>query len=208
MNIHRDLSSKFIDGLIPALILYLLNVLVLMTTPPLDQYFGGTGLLVFVVGLVAVAMFSLQRALVSRSSEVARAWYGMAGGLLAWWVIEASSRLENRSLVSLTSFMVLIMASLMTGLLWRPILPLGARFFMASLLGLAGVRVVIVFLHPFSDWSPVLRLLYIGLGIGFIVALIGVMAWMFLFSERRIQRMGAALSMALLAIGTFYLFLP
>ena len=208
MNIHRDLTSKFVDGLIPAFILYLLNVLILMTIGPLDRFFGGTGLLVFVIGLVAVAMFSLQRALWSRSSEVARAWYGMAGGLLAWWVIEASSLLENRPLVGLASFVVLIMASLMTGLLWRPFLPLGARFFMASLLGLAGERVAIVFLHPFSGWSPVVRLLYIGLGIGLIVALIGVMAWMFLFSERRIQRMGAALSMALLAIGVFYLFLP
>lgn len=208
MNIHRDLTSKFIDGLVPALILYLLNVLILMTAGPLERFFGGTGLLVFVISLVAVAMFSLQRALWSRSSEVVRAWYGMAGGLLAWWVVEASSLLEDRPLVGLTSFVVLLMAGLMTVLLWRTFLPLGARFFMASLLGLAGERVMIVFLHPFSGWSPVARLLYIGLGIGLIVALIGVMAWMFLFSERRIQRMGAALSMALLGIGVFYLFLP
>lgn len=208
MNIRRDLTSKFVDGLVPALILYLLNMLILMITSPLERFFGGTGLMIFVIGLVAVAMFSLQRSLWSRSSEVARAWYGMAGGLLGWWVIEASTFLENRSLFGLTSFVVLIMASLMTGLLWRPFLPLGARFFMASLLGLAGERVMIVFLHPFSGWSPVARLLYIGLGIGLIMALMGVMAWMFLFSERRIQRMGAALSMALLAIGVFYLFLP
>ena len=82
---RRDLRSKILDGLLPALVLYLLLMLILFGLKPIQAFFGGPGLLVYVIGLLGVAMFSLQRSLMTSMSESARAWYGMAaiqnGGL-------------------------------------------------------------------------------------------------------------------------------
>ncbi|HMN60482.1 MAG TPA: hypothetical protein PJ988_08970, partial [Anaerolinea sp.] len=78
MNYRRDLRSKLMDGLLPTLALYLLAVLVLLPAPLFQTYWGGPGLLLYLLSLLAIAMYSLQRALVTRYSEVTRAWYGMA----------------------------------------------------------------------------------------------------------------------------------
>ena len=88
MDYRRDLRSKLLDGLLPAVALYLLAMPVLLPVDLIDWRFGRSGLLVYILGLMGIAMFSLQRGLVSRYSETARAWYGMAGGLRAWSVIE------------------------------------------------------------------------------------------------------------------------
>ena len=94
----------------------------------IDWRFGRSGLLVYILGLMGIAMFSLQRSLVSRYSETARAWYGMAGGLRAWSVIEIGAVLDNRPVSGAATMVVLMMGALVTVLLWRPHLPQGARW--------------------------------------------------------------------------------
>lgn len=206
MNYRRDLSSKLLDGLLPAAVLYLLNLLVIMPTGLIEFNFKRSGLLVFMIGLMAVAMFSLQRALVARFSETVRAWYGVAGGLLAWLVVETGSRLDGNAFPSPTAALLLVMSGLVTLLLWRS-LPLGARFFMVACQAYGIERLILAFIEPFAAWSPALRVLHIGAGVAAIAGMLGVLMWMLVFSERRTQRMWAALAAALLAIAAFYIFM-
>ena len=205
MDYRRDLRSKLLDGLLPAVALYLLAMLVLLPVDLVDWRFGRSGLLVYILGLMGVAMFSLQRALVSRYSETARAWYGMAGGLLAWSVLEIGAVLDNRPVSGAATMIVLMMAALVTLLLWRPHLPLGARFFMVACLAYGTAQLALFFFQSFSGWSPALLVFYRGLGLVSAAAALGVLAWIFIFSEWRTQRMWAALAVTLLATAAFYI---
>ncbi len=203
MDYRRDLRSKLIDGLLPTAVFYLLAMLAIMPAPLIARFWGGPGLLLYLLGLLAVAMYSLQRALVNRFSEATRAWYGMAGGLLAWSVVELAGSLENRPLYGPTPVILLIMTALITVLLWRPYLPVGARFFLAASLA-GGVRqLTIHFIQTLSGWSPALQVLYLGTGIAAAGAGLLVLAWIFVFSEWQIQRMWGALAAALLALTAF-----
>ena len=203
MDYRRDLRSKLVDGLLPTGVFYLLAMLAIMPAPLVERFWGGPGLLLYLLGLLAVAMYSLQRGLVSRYSETTRAWYGMAGGLLAWSVVELASSLEKRPMYGPTPAVLLILASLITVVLWRPYLPVGARFFLAACLA-GGVRLLTIqFIRTLSGWSPALQVFYLGVGIFSAVAAVLVLAWIFIFSEWQIQRMWAALAAALLALTSF-----
>lgn len=203
MDYRRDLRSKLSDGLLPAVVLYLLAILAVMPVQIIGRFWGRPGLLVYLLGLLAVAMYSLQRALVHRYSEVIRAWYGMSGGLLAWAVIDLATGMENRPIYGPTPAILLIMASLITLLLWRPYLPVGARFFQAACLACGVRQMALFFIHSLSGGSPALQVFYLGLGIFSAAAGLLVLAWIFVFSEWQIQRMWAALAAALLALTAF-----
>ena len=200
MDYRRDLRSKILDGLLPAVALYLLVMLVLLPVDLIDWRFGRSGLLVYILGLMGVAMFSLQRALVTRYSDTARAWYGMAGGILAWSVIELASVLDNRPVSGSAAVVILMMAALVTALLWRPHLPLGAQFFLVACLACGITHIALIFIQSFSAWSPALQVFYRGLGLASAAGALGVLAWMFTFSALRTQRMWAALAVTLLTI--------
>jgi hypothetical protein len=205
MDYRRDLRSKLLDGLLPAVALYLLTMLALLPVDLIDWRFGRSGLLVYILGLMGVAMFSLQRALVSHYSETARAWYGMAGGLLAWSVIEISMVLDSRPISGAATVVVLMMAALVTLLLWRPHLPLGAHFFLVACLAYGIAHLALIFIQSFSSWSPALLVYYRILGFVSAAGVLGVLAWIFFFSEWRTQRMWAALAVTLLATAAFYI---
>jgi len=203
MDYRRDLRSKLLDGLLPAVALYLLAVLVLLPVDLIEWRFGRSGLLLYILGLMGIAMFSLQRALVSRYSETARAWYGMAGGLLAWSVIEIGALLDNRPVSGAATMVVMMMAALVTLLLWRPHLPLGARFFLVASLAYGTAHLALIFIRSFSGWSPALLVFYRIVGFISTAGTMGILAWIFLFSEWRTQRMWAALAVTLLATAAF-----
>jgi hypothetical protein len=203
MDYRRDFHSKLFDGLLPALVLYL-AMLVIMQAEVIASMFGGAGLLVYQLGLLAVAMFSLQRALAPRFSETARGWYGMAGGLLAWSVFELGQMVEKRSFSGPTMALTLIMAVLVTGLLWQRFLPVGARFFLATCLAYCAGHMMLAFSELLSSWSPVLLVLYRGIGFLSLAGAVGAQAWMFLFTDRRMQRMWGALGTAVLAVAAYY----
>ncbi len=205
MNYRRDLRSKLLDGLLPAAALYLLAMLVILAAGLIDRRFGGVGLLVYVLGLISVAMFSLQRSLVQRYSEAARAWYGMAGGLLAWSVVEISAMLEKRTLTGTTTTLLIIMSALTVVLLWRPYLPLGARFFLAACLSYGAGHATLAFIRSLSGWSPALLVFYRVLGGLLAAGAAGALVWIFGLSTWRIQRMWAALAATLLGTAAFYI---
>lgn len=205
MDYRRDLRSKLLDGLLPAVALYLLAMLVILPVDLVNWKFGRAGLLVYILGLMGVSMFSLQRALVVRFSETARAWYGMAGGLLAWSVIEIASVLENRPVSGTSTAIFLMMAALVTALLWRPHLTTGARFFLSACLAYGVAHLTLTFIQSLSGWSPALQVFYRTLGYISAAGAVCTLAWVFVFSEWRIQRMWAALAATLLATAAFYI---
>jgi len=203
---RKDFNSKLLDGLLPALVLYLLFMLVVLGLKPIRAEFGGPGLLIYALGLLGVAMFSLQRALVQRFSEATRAWYGLAAGLLAWSVAEIGGLLDGSGLLTPRGVILLLMVTLVTALLWRAGQPLGVRFFLATFLANWGGDVAVSFLRVAAEWGPAVRVFYLGIGLVSGLVSLGVLLWIFFRSERRVQRIWASLWVILFAVGAVYIF--
>jgi hypothetical protein len=203
---RRDLRSKLLDGLLPALVLYLLLMLVVFGLAPIVRLFGGPGLFLYMVGLLGIAMFSLQHALLLRLPETTRAWYGMAGGVLAWAVTEISGLLAGGKEATLREMIGLIMAWLVIALLWRGNLSLGARFFVTAYLTNWSGSVLLSTLQTIASWNPVLELFFRSLGVISAAGSLLLLIWMFFRSERRIQRIWASLFIVLLGAGAVFVF--
>ncbi len=203
---RRDLTSKLLDGLLPALVLYLLFMLVALGLKPIRAIFGGPGLLIYALGLLGVAMFSLQRALVPRFSETTRAWYGMAAGLLAWAVTEIGGLMDGSELFTPRGAILLLMLTLVTVLLWRAGQPLGVRFFLITFLANWSGDVTVTFLQRAAGLGAPLRVFYYSMGALCGVSAITIFLWMFFRSQRRVERIWASLWAVLLAVGAVYIF--
>jgi hypothetical protein len=203
---RRDLRSKIFDGLLPALVLYLLLMLILFGLGPIRSFFGGPGLMVYDLGLLGVSMFSLQRSLANGLSETTRAWYGMAAGVLVWSVVEISALLEPTIEPGLRGTILLILVSLVGALLWRHNLPLGARFFWITVCGNWAGSDLLLYIEKASSWSPALLLFYRATGFFAAGAAVILLAWVFLGSQRRVQRVWASLAIVMLGVVAVYIF--
>lgn len=203
---QRDLPSKILDGFLPALVLYLLLMLILLGLGPIQTFFGGPGLMVYVLSLLGVAMYSMQRSLALRLSETTRAWYGMAAGVLAWAVVEISAMLEPSAGPGLRGTILLMLVSLVGALLWRHSLPLGGRFFWLTFCANWAGSGLLDFLKLASTWSPAFLLFYRMTGIAAAAGAVMILVWVFASSQRRVQRIWASLAIILLAVYSVYSF--
>lgn len=188
----REWRSKLIDGILSASILILLWLLIELAVRPIEYVFGPPGLLVYVLGLLAVSMFALQQALVNRHGETLRTWYGICGGFLAWSVIEVINELGVPVMPNMASLVLLIMVGLIVMLLWRN-LPLGARYFSLTFLlnwvGMVFMRVQGIL----ARYSPIFDLAYRATGWLSLMGVLAVLIWILFRSRRRPQRVMAAL---------------
>jgi hypothetical protein len=190
-EINHELRSKLIDGVLSAVILCLMWLVVALSIRPVEVAMGRPGLLIYVLGLMAIAVLCLQQAQGIRRSEPAQAWYGMAGGFLAWAVASVSEYF-GLPVQNSAGLILLIMVSLIVAQLWR-VLPIGARFFGAAfLLNWLGTLVMILG-EMLAKLSPILTFLYRATGyLALLLALLGL-GWVLFSSKRRIERITGAL---------------
>ena len=193
LRIRRDWLSKLTDGVVVAFMLVLLWLVVALVVWPIEQVFGRPGLLVYGLGLLAVAMFSLQQALFSTNSETTRTWYGIAAGFLAWSVANVATRL-GVLLSGPGGFLLWIMAVLVTVLFWRSFMPVSARFFSLTFLLCWTLFLMVDVKAGLSKLSPVFTLLYKATGYLAILAALLVLGWILFQSRHRTQRVTGALA--------------
>jgi hypothetical protein len=199
--------SKLTDGLLAALILFLLWLIVMLVIKPVKIAFGTPGLLVYALGLLGIAMYCFQQALVYLYSESLRAWYGIAGGFLAWSVLLVSTNLGYPFLAGPASAVLLIMLALVVFVMWRSYLPLGARFFFLTFLLNWGGYLVMQVEPVLSRLSPVFYLAYRATGVLAVLVAVFALVWVLFRSRRRIQRISGALAiwfLISLAISIFH----
>lgn len=206
MNWKRDFSSKFFDGILPVFVLYLLWQTTLLPVGILYHRFGGPGLMVYALALIAISAYSFQRGLSTRIAETTRGWYGMASGLLAWAATEYTSLITRSSLSNLDTAIPLLLAILVTVLLWQQYLPAGARFFLATYLSNGAGHILIAFFRLLADTSPAASLFYFLMGYAAIAMALGGLGWIVFFSERRLQRLWAALVVLMAGSAAVYIF--
>ena len=206
VSISRHGWSKLTDGLLAAVILYLLWLFVVLAIRPIEQRFGQPGLLVYTLGLLAVAMYALQQAIFQRHSETTRAWYGIASGSLAWSVMEVSTFLGAPILANAGGVILMIMASLIFTLLWRSALPLGMKFFGVTLLMNWAEYILMQVQAWLSGLSPIFALSYRITGYLALFGIVLAIGYIFSYSSRRLQRVSAALLVWFFASLALYVF--
>ncbi len=203
-----ELRSKLLDGVLAPLVLVLLTVLLALIVRPVEIVFSRPGLLVYAVVIMAAAVVSLERSVVLRYVDTARAWWGMLGGLLTWTVIEIANLISTNSIVSETGVLSMMLVILVVGVLWRRVLPLGVKFYAVSLLGawatylgLAGFRFLV---QANPDPGAANAFTILGLSVGGLSVL--VLAWTFFQSKNRMQRLWVTLILWLCAMLMIYVF--
>jgi hypothetical protein len=191
---NRGLWSRLVDGVFSALLLLLGSITILLVIPPIAVRFGRPGLLVYMIGLLAIAMYALQQALIPLHPDTRRAWFGIAGGMLAWSVAVVNNSLGVPIFPNQAGIVLLIMVSLIVALLWKSV-PLGARFFSLAFL-LNWVESIFLNLQPWlASFSPIFALLLRLVGVLALAGALMVAGWILLRSRGRIQRVSGALAL-------------
>lgn len=199
---RKDLRSKLTDGLLAGLILVLLLSLVVLLTEPIYNIAARPGMLIYVLCLIAFSVYCLERALVTRHPETFRAWYGMAGGQVAWVVVALSNDLGMQKTVSLTSLLLLLLVALGITRLWRRYLPTGMRFYCLSLLLTWFGHMLISSKPLLAPGLPALAFLYDAMAYLLILGFLLTLWWIFTQTDRRIQRLSAAPWLAFFAVAS------
>lgn len=187
------LRSKLIDGLLTAGVLVLLDIVVVMFVKPIMVIFDRPGMLVYTVVLVALSAICLERSMSLRDPEMTRAWWGILGGLGSWVVIEFSIWLGAEVLINETGIIILMLALLISSVLWRKISYVGLHYFLLMFfmgwvghVGLASLMFLSSFLPQFNS---VLQ------GAGFVSGAVMAIAILYIMvkSQTRMDRLNAAL---------------
>jgi hypothetical protein len=208
METKFELRSKLVDGLLTPLVLILLSVLLALLIRPIDIIFQRPGLLIYTIILLALAIFTLERCVVPRYSEAARACWGIVGGVFTWGVIEMSNFIGVQGLTSETGMISMVLVGLVVGVLWRKILPLGVKFFSVALLGgwvghlglyYTNLVVNMNSLENSTGTYPILGLMLGGL-------ILIVLLWNFIQSKKRLSRLWGAVIVWMCAMLLIYIF--
>jgi hypothetical protein len=203
-DVNHEWRSKLMDGVLPALVLCLTWLVVAISIAPVEVIFGAPGLLVYVLGVMAFAVYSLHRSLNNHYAEPTQAWYGTAGGFLAWSVVSVSAYF-GLPVQKSASLILIIMAGLVVAELWR-VLPAGPRFFgLAFLLNWLGA----ISMHieeVLAPYSPVFTLLYRATGYIAVLLVFFVVGWVLFLTRRRMERIVGALGIWFLVSLALYVF--
>jgi hypothetical protein len=203
-EINNDWRSKLVDGVLSAFVLCLTWLVVALSIGPVEVIFGTPGLLIYVLGLMAIAVYSLQQSMNNHHAEPTRAWYGAAGGFLAWSVVSVSAHF-GLPVQKSSGLILIIMAGLIVAELWR-VLPVGPRFFCVALLLNWLGSICMHIGGVLSRYSPIFTLLYRATGyIAILLALLGI-GWVLFLTRRRIERISAALVIWFLVSLALYVF--
>jgi hypothetical protein len=199
--IRRDLQSKLMDGLFTGFALIFLTAVLRLLMLFSEAVLGKPGVLSLVFGVLAVMILCLDRSLVSRFPDALRARFGMAGGILAWTLVELNSSLLEEGLrFSLPFVLELIVISLIVSVLWRRLLPLGGKFYaLTFLLDWGNTLLLLVKQQLEAGYSPPIKAVWSIIGYLAILGIIVTIGWILTFSENRQQRLWGGLVLWVLA---------
>ena len=201
-----DLRSKLTDGLLAAGVLVLLDIVIVLFVKPIMVIFDKPGMLVYTVVLVALTAICLERSLSDSDPIMTRVWWGLLSGAAGWVVIEFSVWMGAQSLISETGVIILMMALLLSSVLWRKIPAVGLHYFLLLIfMGWLG-HVGLASLRFLSGYVNQIHSVMIGTGIlsgGFMAAAV---LYIFVRSRTRMDRLNAALVIWISAMIMIYVF--
>lgn len=186
------LMRKISYGLLPAVMLVIVTIAMNLLIAPVLSAFGSPGLLVYTLGILAVGMIALERCVQMRYGETERAGFGIVAGLFLWFAVDSANRMEQIGLGIEVGLILLIVAGLIVWTLWKPVFPMGVKFFaLVFLLNwaarfLIGLQVQLATDFPLFSWT------YQITGFAGLVGVLFFMLWMLAQAESKIHHLWAA----------------
>ncbi len=206
MHLTQDIRSKLLDGLLASAVMVLFSLVIALLIRPVEILFGRPGLLIYTVLLLAIDMAALERSINPKFNDIQRTGWGLAAGLVAWAVIELSTVLGDQTLQSETGVLMLMMVGATVGILWRKVLPIGVRYMAVVILScwagqllISGQAFMAGMNASFNQISQIVGFVIVGVGIL-------TLAWVFLESRTRLQRVTGALVLWFCSIALIYIF--
>jgi len=196
MNWRQDLGSKLFDGILAAVMLYLLYTFALLLVGPIQARAGRPGLLIYALVLIAISVYCLEHSLLLRIPDNYRAWYGMVGGITAWSSIRLSHILSTTQSNDVSSVLALILVALTVTRLWRRHLPLGAKFYALTFLISWGAQLLLDERDALIAWQPLFLQGYQIAGYLAVAAALWIIWWILFRTDRRLDRLNMAPALA------------
>ena len=194
---HRPISpkvdGKILEGIVPALALLILTVMMDLLIYPIQVAFHNNGLLVFFIVSLALGVFMLERSTRFSIDEGTRALSGMLAGLFFWhalWMVQLFASID---FASAGAVMILIIITLIGIPLWRPIFPLGVKFFLVSFLASWVNRAMVIYLQHTAENGLATFGLYYLAGFLAVVSVLICFGYLIFRAEFRIHRLWTAL---------------
>lgn len=171
--------GKISDGLFAAIKLVIVYYLARLLLIPVDRFFGLTGVVIYVIIIMAVGAFYLYRSLAPGTSDHKRAWKGMMAGLLFWLAFVMIADFGSFPLFERLGILFWVMLVLVMVTLWKKVQPIGVKMSLALFLVCWIGKIYFISLARVVDWLPVLQLAFsairyltIAAGVGAIVFII------------------------------------
>ncbi|MBE9525329.1 MAG: hypothetical protein IMY76_09530 [Chloroflexi bacterium] len=189
---RNGLRSKLIDGLLSFLIIMAMMWPLILMFRLLPRW-GTSSYWVAVVVISSIAIWMLYRSTLEKNSEVARAWYGIFGGLCGWTVAELSHEL---GMIDIEQSDILIMLALFSAallVLWK-YFPATARFwiviFMMNWVGH-------IFIHVAQEYlvGALLDMINRIVALAFGLLIFVLLYWIFFRTTTRLGRLWAGVSL-------------
>lgn len=193
MKIKRDLTSKLIDGIGAGVILLMLAGLISFLRGPFDRLLGRPGLLAYTLGVLALAIYFLDRSAAPRTTDTRQGWAGMVSGVLGWNVIQLSVELGGVVVPRITEVLLFLMIGLVAVALWKNVLTVGVQFFTIIILLNWSISLLRVGVETLSPQLGYIQNIWRIIGVLCVPTLLIMLAWMFYYSERRMQRLWVGL---------------
>lgn len=127
-----DVLTRLNDGLVPAVLLLALTMMMDMLIYPIQTAAKREGLLIYLILVLAMGIFALEKSTHPRGTEIGHAISGMVAGQFFWhslWIIQLLGGID---LSPQGTLLVLVVITSLGLTLWRPVLPLGVKFFLIS----------------------------------------------------------------------------
>jgi len=143
-KIPTGASKRVIEGVVPALLLIALTLVMDLMIYPIQASARNEGLLIYFFITVILGVIALDRSTVSSRDEVFRAVSGMIAAQFFWHSLLLIQIFTNINLGSIASIMILVLITWLGFTLWRPVLPLGVKFFFLAFLTSWFTRILLV----------------------------------------------------------------
>lgn len=189
MRLSENVKSIIMDGLLLALVLTLLSLLLNLLIAPIESLTGTSGLLIYVVILLALSMYCLDRALATGYLDTRRAWSGAIGGVVGWVAISLNDQLGSNALININAIVWLIILGLTVSILWRRVLPIGARYFFITLILSWVARFCLLGQELLARWDAGFANTYRFSGYVALFGALVALTWLFLRTRQHTQRM-------------------
>lgn len=189
------LSSRIIDGTIPALVLLALTLTLDLLIYPIQAVARTEGLFIYFFVVLAAGLYSLDRCTATRKNTSDRALWGMAAGLFLWHAFWMTQLFADFNMESPGPILILILVTMVGLTLWRPVLPLGVKFFLLSFLASWYNRIFVIEILNLSTRGLIPPGFFYLMGFLALVGLLFCIGYLAYKAEFQIQRFWIALVM-------------